>query len=314
MELGNGGQETLWGYGGVDIFLFLSGMGLYHSLKKNSIDTFYKRRLQRILPSYLPFIIFWFLVRTFISVFITNDAFDTSVIGWLGFAREFLGNITGLGWFAAADNQFNWYISMLFLLYLAAPALYSFIQYVAEKKSRYVLLALLLIGISITFFQSHLLMGMSRIAIFTIGMLIAHLQSERPSGKVPMWLVYVLMIVGIIGLKYSHVNMADYLGWYGLYWFPFVLITPGLCALLASLFGFLDKNVVGNVILKVVEKIGNASFEIYLVHIAMFSFVVNLYFLNTPFLWKFWIPVSILCGMIYKEMIEFGKRICKKRS
>lgn len=37
------------GYGGVDIFLFLSGYGIYHSLKKNSsLLGYYKRRAVRI--------------------------------------------------------------------------------------------------------------------------------------------------------------------------------------------------------------------------------------------------------------------------
>lgn len=40
---------------GVEVFLFLSGMGLYYSLKKrkdNSIINFYKRRFKRLLPSF----------------------------------------------------------------------------------------------------------------------------------------------------------------------------------------------------------------------------------------------------------------------
>lgn len=39
---------------GVDIFMFLSGMGLCFSMKKNSnIKDFYIRRIRRILPTYL---------------------------------------------------------------------------------------------------------------------------------------------------------------------------------------------------------------------------------------------------------------------
>ena len=39
------------GYGGVDIFLMISGLGLYYAYKKNNnIKLFYKRRLLRLLP------------------------------------------------------------------------------------------------------------------------------------------------------------------------------------------------------------------------------------------------------------------------
>ena len=49
------------GYGGVDIFFFLSGIGIWYSIEKNNDKlSFYKRRLQRLLPAYVPFIIIWF--------------------------------------------------------------------------------------------------------------------------------------------------------------------------------------------------------------------------------------------------------------
>jgi peptidoglycan/LPS O-acetylase OafA/YrhL len=47
------------GSNGVDVFLYLSAMGLYYSMKNSpiinvvSLCDFYKRRIKRILPSYL---------------------------------------------------------------------------------------------------------------------------------------------------------------------------------------------------------------------------------------------------------------------
>ena len=39
---------------GVDIFLFLSGLGLFYAMKKcHSVKMFCKRRILRILPSYM---------------------------------------------------------------------------------------------------------------------------------------------------------------------------------------------------------------------------------------------------------------------
>ena len=41
------------GYLGVDVFLFLSGMGIYNSLQLHSISVYYKRRLLRLFPACL---------------------------------------------------------------------------------------------------------------------------------------------------------------------------------------------------------------------------------------------------------------------
>ena len=56
------------GYGGVDVFFFMSGFGLYHSLKKdNDLGRYLKRRIQRILPAYLPFCLVWLMVMVPLS-------------------------------------------------------------------------------------------------------------------------------------------------------------------------------------------------------------------------------------------------------
>ena len=41
------------GFFGVDIFFFLSGMGLIYAIEKHSVSRFYQRRFLRILPSYI---------------------------------------------------------------------------------------------------------------------------------------------------------------------------------------------------------------------------------------------------------------------
>lgn len=38
---------------GVDVFLFLSGVGIYSSLQRNSLHVYFKNRVTRILPAYL---------------------------------------------------------------------------------------------------------------------------------------------------------------------------------------------------------------------------------------------------------------------
>lgn len=47
-----------YGYLGVDIFIFLSAIGLCYSFEKNSIRRFYTNRIIRILPLFLCLVVF----------------------------------------------------------------------------------------------------------------------------------------------------------------------------------------------------------------------------------------------------------------
>ena len=49
-------NNLVLGSSGVEIFLFLSGMGLFYSLSGDPrLSSFYRKRLRRVLPAYLVF-------------------------------------------------------------------------------------------------------------------------------------------------------------------------------------------------------------------------------------------------------------------
>ena len=116
---------TMWyTVGSVDIFVFLSGFGIYHSLsKKDDPLRFFQRRMSRLLPSYLPFILIY-------------CAFSLAV-GWMN-RFQALGNLTTFGWWAQQGGQFNWYIPTIIGMYLISPLFYhGIVTY--EKKSLWVI-------------------------------------------------------------------------------------------------------------------------------------------------------------------------------
>lgn len=91
---------------GVDIFLFLSGFSMYHSLSRNdNIVKFYRKRLLRILPAYLIIAIPFFFLKT-----CTID--------------EFLLKITNLCILFQGEMGGWWFITMILLCYLLAPLMY----------------------------------------------------------------------------------------------------------------------------------------------------------------------------------------------
>lgn len=91
------------GYSGVDVFLFLSGFGLFYAMSKDgsTISSFYYRRLKRIVPTFVAIMILASIMH-----------YKTWSIRW------FMNPLT---WF------YNyWYIPFILLMYLIYPFFYRF--------------------------------------------------------------------------------------------------------------------------------------------------------------------------------------------
>ena len=95
---------------GVDIFLFLSGVGLWYSWTRTpSARHFYRRRLLRILPT-------WIVCATafYLPDFLGERRFSKSIV-------DLIGDIT-VNWdFWLHDELTFWYVPAIMLLYLFAP-------------------------------------------------------------------------------------------------------------------------------------------------------------------------------------------------
>ena len=95
---------------GVDIFLFLSGVGLYYSFSKNrNVKTFYLRRGIRLLPALL-------------LVLAAHNGL-LFLMKKITFVR-FLSNPLLLSFFIDGDKG-AWFFSLLIVLYLVYPALHK---------------------------------------------------------------------------------------------------------------------------------------------------------------------------------------------
>lgn len=243
------------GYGGVDIFMFASGLGTYFSYTKDYDSTaFIQRRLARLAPVYLPFIVIWLFYK-----FLQGEYPVNAVIGNIFAVQGF----TGLG------NEFNWYITGLLVVYILAPYFCGLIDRI-NKLQIFLLFIVTLLIISISFWEAQAaIIIVTRLPIFVIGMYFAKLSKNNENkltSKSGVFLVGV-MLAGLIILKLFYVKSPQYLWLYGLYWYPFILITPGLCILI-SVFAEITQNInLAKGFLKILEKIGEYSFEIYLIHI-----------------------------------------------
>lgn len=102
------------GYGGVDILMFLSGFGLYLSLSHNpKVLPFFKRRLKRVLPTYIPALLLW-------QILFTRVSYD--------FFSVFLYNLTGISYWTGFVPLFVWFMPALVSFYLAAPVFFRILR------------------------------------------------------------------------------------------------------------------------------------------------------------------------------------------
>ena len=242
------------GYGGVDICLFASGAGCYYSLFHSGCDlNYFKRRFMRIMPTYFCFITIWILFRM-----CTNPLKLVDI--W--------GNFIGIQAFTGRGNFFNWYISLIMLLYCISPLFFSLAREINSKLFQG-LIVVFLIALSLATLDSYIMIiVMTRVPTFYIGMLFAKYCREDADFAPGMYFVLgVGLVLGLLALVVVFQKFEYYLWPKGLYWYPFILITPGLCVAV-SLFGMLaEKWRIGRLVLGFIDKAGNYSFELYLVHI-----------------------------------------------
>jgi len=284
-----------WGYGGVDIFLYLAGMGVAYSLKKDG-DTvgFLLRRVKRLAPAYLPFMLVFLVKRIYDSIALGNT---------LETLRNFLGNFFMTGWFNNLSFQFNWYIQALVWYYILSPVLFQIIQKVKEKWWRCFLLILVLSVLIVTCFNTPMCVVACRLPIFVLGMLMPELKGKKCNHILYTIVMYTAMIVGG-GLLYfwSERNELSLLWSCGMTWYIFLFITPGLCHLMAKAVDLLACVKVGKAIIWVLKELGDSSFEIYLLHLPLF--VRYWSGQKGNIFWLCLIPVGILAGWIYHKAIK----------
>ena len=248
------------GYGGVDLCLFASGVGCYYSLSKSDdVFEFTKRRFVRIFPTYWCFLPFWFLYAF--------KAFEMTV-------PDVIGNIFGVQNFTGKGNAFNWYISAILLFYILAPFLKKRCDK-CDTAFKQAVVILILFAFTVPFWNSStLIITISRLPIFYIGMLFGKLSKNGVKlDFLKSFLWIAVSVVGFVMLWLAFKKYGEYRWSHALYWYPFILITPGLCIAVSYLMNLLDKSKASSWIVKLLSLIGKYSFEVYLVHILIFDTV-----------------------------------------
>ena len=224
---------------GVDIFLFVSSFGLYHSLVKNgNVKDFYKRRFVRIFPTFIVCVLTLAVLRNPVLIFSPKY------------------------WY----NQFysNWYISFILLMYL----FYPFIFKVQQKHLYLPLLLGLTFSLSMTVLLVLLgkddihevpMLMLQRIPIFVVGSLFA---DKRFIASIPFGAYLLNLVVTCVLLYYSYQYGLEYF----VYPLFFFLTISLVVLILSSWIRMIDKPL---------SKFGNLSLELYLIHMVLIPFILR---------------------------------------
>ncbi len=180
----------LFGHWGVEVFLFVSGFGIVHSLRKNSIKKYYTNRITRILPScILVGIGKYFFVQ-------------------FGFIKHISSNI-----FLLLTNIYLWYIYAILVYYALAPLLYKLIK----KSGIVVFIVVCVLSYGCTFIPfgnsdyylvNHIGWVTSRLPVFVLGMIYAECPINIGIKKtviigVLLYVVCIILQLGSVMIRFQ---------------------------------------------------------------------------------------------------------------
>lgn len=174
---------------GVDIFLFLSGVGLWFSwMKTPDVLRFYRRRLLRIVPTWIVVAMAFYLPD-----YLGARRFSHSIV-------DLIGDIT-INWdFWLHDELTFWYVPAIMALYLVAPWYMRLVQ----SRPVYRWLPLLMViwcvmvqwVLPIHHAVGHIEIFWSRVPIFFIGINFGEMvRTRRQLSSDAVWLLLVTFLM-----------------------------------------------------------------------------------------------------------------------
>lgn len=233
---------------GVDIFVFLSAIGLYYSMERNTVSQFFRNRFRRVAIPWLVIMIPVFLVE---DILLCKEGLI-----------EILLDITTLRYWVDNDNTHTpWFVPFIVAVYIIFPLIYK--AHIKTKRiSTYGLfLASILFNVVCNIYPNYIYseftVCFARLPIFLLGVLLAELlKSDKSVLKKPS-LFSTLFIAS-----------AVYVGWY------FFSPSMGIDLMVGSVvavgiivfYAYIVKPIVCSKLTKLFVFIGTVSLEVYLIH------------------------------------------------
>lgn len=258
-----------FGYWGVDVFLFLSGMGLVKSINNNSLKVYYIRRFNRLIPSCLlcgtmKYIISLLLVSYFA---ILKKGLNISILSIMSLDL--------------------WFIHTIIILYVISPLLYYSLKKWPQITITLVIFVFFLNGIFIrpeVGFDWFSPIGIfawtiERLPVFGAGMFIA-MKGRWIEGRIRYSFPFLILAIGLNLLEETEMTFQ------GIQTCQCFSLMIGMPALI-SLCTFFIENI-HNKPMRVINFFGIYSLELYLVH-EFIHWILKVNFVEVnPFIMLIW--------------------------
>lgn len=248
---------------GVDIFFFLSGIGLWYSwAKQQDWRRFYLNRALRIYPA-------WLIVAGY---FYISRFHGTTTASYVDLAGDIIVN-----WdFWLHDELTFWYVPATMMLYLFAPPYMELVR--RHPIYRWLVVLPLMWCIIVQYVApvhqavGHIEIFWSRVPIFFLGINFAEaVRQKREIDKQAWW-----MIIGLFALSLWACIWLEQMrhGRFPLYTERMLYIVLAITTILimSKVFDWLCGSKAGTYVNKCFAWVGGISLEIYLVHV---QFVLN---------------------------------------
>lgn len=280
------------GYGGVDMFAFLSGFGLYYACQKHrSYKEYIKRRLLRILP--------YNIVAVIIGIFIYDEPLKLVIYDCLGLSIIF------------RTNLLYWFTSFIMIVYILYPLYYYFFCKKPYLTSLVSVVIVSIICLCITDpLDYYRVYEIFRIIPLILGTLFAYFNDTKQVNKIWCYILVVLMFVGWFLMYYMYHNFGSDIQHIA----PLPLIIPGLVIFLSFV---IDKI---KFIQKPLEFIGQYSFQFYLVHEKLLTVLNNHYgdFYISGIGFDWWINIigfvgAFLIAIVFKKIVDNVMSVIMKK-
>lgn len=274
---------------GVDLFLFLSGLGACHSIRSRGGAGYLRQRAARLLPGLYLFLIPWCIVMAGMG---------------LMSGRELLGSVTLVGWWLGQTLQLNWYFSAVWLFFLLAIPCYALFSRTSHPVLLWLGLAAISVMLGILCPLNYLMVAVARLPIFFTGMLFGTLeQREFSHEKLLRGILYLLMLPGIFLVIAAYRGLGWIYGYsLGLWWYPYALIIPGAAVLISDLAAVCRKNRVLALLMRPIQWCGESSAEVLMFHVGIYKIILSI----TRFRNRIWLCILLGClvlGCLYHYVV-----------
>lgn len=236
---------------GVEVFIFLSGLGLFYSMSNNSnVMRFYEKRVKRLIVPYVFVgIIFW-------------GVFDL-ILNKEGITR-FIKDFTFVTFFTEGQRTI-WFIGVIFIFYLVFPLVYKLILSQAGVIKTLILI-IGIYGINYSILQLwpniyyNIEIGIMRFPIFILGAVCAYLIKNDVQNQNKIMIFFAIAIGLALKLADVFVDMPQY--------WSRIITTFYAIALILIVCIIVDK-LHWQKFNSAMEKVGEYSLELYMIHVCL---------------------------------------------